>query len=978
MNADLVGKKIADRYLIQNRLGEGTFGVVYLATDEKIGRKVAIKIIRKDSQMTEAYTRFEREAQTLAKFNQPNIVPVHDFGEYEGAPYLVMAYIEGGTLGSHLREAYLYEKAIKLLVPVARALEYAHRNDIVHRDVKPGNILITSSGEPMLSDFGILKVLNMAGGTLGETNAGLGTAEYAAPEQWDNRITPQVDIYALGVILYELLTGRHPFTAENSSGMIFAHMNNPFPDPRMVIASIPDSIAEVVMKATQKKPEDRYASMDAMERAMEECLKARQSTDRKPVGKLTITFSLMSYQFQCGEDSARKSRSQPIDFEGEKWPQTIEQTVLSPSPQGSLKELGGVLYDRIFPKDVKDYLRGLAPNTYLSINTKDSHSDRIPWELFYDDTAQQFLCEKFATGRQYSRTVPLSTSSEPQRRHGKEFLFIAPVSEPGGTDSFLNWVGKSLQDCGIQSEFLQGSRADYMAVQRKIRHDFIGIHFAGRIGLTQTVRPGKRQKETEYALVLANNQLLTKSVLTTILKGRPFVMLDVLDIVKPQSTGELGVKWGEVVDGLANSFGLAGASAVISTRWGANRDKVSEFLELFYQETLYAISVGEALRLARSKFREQNPTDSTWAVFLLYGDPRVFLVEQKRQTKPKESISIPTEKLGPVSELDEPLDIVPPLETLPLFLGDNSNPLPEDKLNPNLFSRALFKMLSQGAQAEASLSGFDTIRTPHILLAMAGARGSLLEEIVQKMHSDSEQVFHAMHLVFAMPGGPYDNILHVDLTRSLLGDHTLQTLTAADELARREGQPIIQERHLLLALLAEKESIVSQGLHELDLESEQLLGIMNGETYKLRRYSLQQVLDIAAEEANRTGWDKIETPHLFIALTTLEYGCTRRAMWQQNMPPDVITESMRIAFTLAQTPSNPITNDDANIGARAHEVLDLAHREALQRGNPEVTDFEILSAIFMRADGTTPKLLEKIGITPSGILAYVEILNQSS
>ena len=184
---------------------------------------------------------------------------------------------------------------------------------------------------------------------------------------------------------------------------------------------------------------------------------------------------------------------------------------------------------------------------------------------------------------------------------------------------------------------------------------------------------------------------------------------------------------------------------------------------------------------------------------------------------------------------------------------------------------------------------------------------------------------------------------------------------------------------MLLALLADEEGIVVQGLREFDLESGQMVEILKGGTYKLRRYPRAQVLEMAAQEANRTGWDRIETPHLFVALTTLEYGCTRRALWQQNAYPDIVTELMRAA--LAQMvgsgePGTAVTSSEASIGPRAREVLELAEKEAQQRGRPEASDFEIIQSILMRGSSQTAKLLQSMGVDPAQVMAYAETLNQ--
>jgi serine/threonine protein kinase len=221
--ADLTGKDIG-RYHIIEALGQGGMAEVYKAYDARLMREVAIKVIRKEAIAAalheEMLKRFEREARSLARLSHPNIVKVYDFGEYNDSPYLVMEYLTGGTLKTKASGRVIsWSEAARLLAPVARALEYAHEEGVLHRDVKPANILLTRRDMPMLSDFGIARIMDTDVSTqLTGTNAGIGTPEYMAPEQWLGRPVAQTDIYALGVVLYELVTGRRPYIADTPRG----------------------------------------------------------------------------------------------------------------------------------------------------------------------------------------------------------------------------------------------------------------------------------------------------------------------------------------------------------------------------------------------------------------------------------------------------------------------------------------------------------------------------------------------------------------------------------------------------------------------------------------------------------------------------------------------------------------------------------------------------------------------------------------
>src|SRR5512143_2709172 len=207
----LIGQSIG-RYEILEQLGEGGMAMVYKARDTRLERFVAIKVIRIDqfapNLLDEILKRFEREAKALAMLSHPYIVPVHDYGELEGTPFLVMEYLPCGTLKDRPAGAMPWQQAVHTMLPIAQALAYAHEHNVIHRDIKPGNILLTEKGQPMLSDFGIAKILGNSG-TATLTGAGMtiGTPEYMAPEQWNGQTDARSDIYSLGVVLYELVTG---------------------------------------------------------------------------------------------------------------------------------------------------------------------------------------------------------------------------------------------------------------------------------------------------------------------------------------------------------------------------------------------------------------------------------------------------------------------------------------------------------------------------------------------------------------------------------------------------------------------------------------------------------------------------------------------------------------------------------------------------------------------------------------------------
>lgn len=269
----LIGQSFG-RYHILEQLGEGGMATVFKAYDTRLERDVAIKVIRRSAFPVEQHElvlkRFEREAKALAKLNHPNIVNVIDYGDYEEAPYLVMPFFPGGTLKQHLGKPIPWQEAIRLLLPIAHALQYAHEQGIIHRDVKPSNILITRSGEPMLSDFGIAKILEGGEVTaLTGTGVGVGTPEYMAPEQWTGQACVQSDVYSLGVVFYELVTGRKPFVADTPAAILLMQATEPLPRPSKYLPDLPEKVERILLKALARDPQDRYQTMGEFAAAIE-------------------------------------------------------------------------------------------------------------------------------------------------------------------------------------------------------------------------------------------------------------------------------------------------------------------------------------------------------------------------------------------------------------------------------------------------------------------------------------------------------------------------------------------------------------------------------------------------------------------------------------------------------------------------------------------------------------------------------------
>ncbi len=270
-------------YKILELLGEGGMATVYKAYDTHLEREVAIKIIRREAfppdQLDMILKRFEREAKALGRFSHPNIVNVIDYGEYEGSPYLVMVYLSGGTLKDRLVKPMPWREAVQLLIPIAHALEYIHEHNIINRDIKPSNILMTEKSQPMLTDFGLVKLFEGKETTsLTASGAGLGTPDYMAPEQWTGEATAQSDLYSLGVVLYEMITGHRPYTSDTPAGILLKQVSEPLPLPKQYIPDLPQNVESVLLKVLARKPEDRYPDMHTFAIELKDLLAGREVT----------------------------------------------------------------------------------------------------------------------------------------------------------------------------------------------------------------------------------------------------------------------------------------------------------------------------------------------------------------------------------------------------------------------------------------------------------------------------------------------------------------------------------------------------------------------------------------------------------------------------------------------------------------------------------------------------------------------------
>jgi photosystem II stability/assembly factor-like uncharacterized protein len=271
---DLIGKTIG-QYRIVEQIGLGGMATVFKAYQPSMDRYVALKVLSTHlAQDTNFIKRFQQEAKIIAKLEHLHILPVYDHGEQEGYLYLVMRFIEAGTLKDRLKQGPLsLGEAHRVVQQVGSALEYAHQLGVIHRDMKPSNILIDPQGDCYLTDFGIAKMVE---GTLGLTGSGIvGTPHYMAPEQSrSHTVDHRADIYAMGIVIYEMVTGQLPYDAETPFAVVMKHMTEPLPLPRTIRPDLPEAVERVILRALAKDPADRYQSMRDLVAAFDQAVQA--------------------------------------------------------------------------------------------------------------------------------------------------------------------------------------------------------------------------------------------------------------------------------------------------------------------------------------------------------------------------------------------------------------------------------------------------------------------------------------------------------------------------------------------------------------------------------------------------------------------------------------------------------------------------------------------------------------------------------
>ncbi|MEO1166813.1 MAG: protein kinase [Chloroflexota bacterium] len=270
--SELVGQNLG-QYHITEHIAKGGMATVYLARQQTISRDVAVKVLPRNFTHDDTFIeRFNREVEVIAQLQHPHILPVYDFGEHDDMPYIVMAYISGGTLNEQIASGSMsYERTLSITRQMAEALDFAHSRGIIHRDIKPGNVLLDDNGNIYLADFGLAKVTESAT----DITAGniIGTPAYMAPEQsGPGDESTRIDVYALGVLVYQMLAGELPYNADNPTQLIVAHLMQPIPSINEANPNLPEELQDVIDNALAKTPSERYATAGELYKALASAL----------------------------------------------------------------------------------------------------------------------------------------------------------------------------------------------------------------------------------------------------------------------------------------------------------------------------------------------------------------------------------------------------------------------------------------------------------------------------------------------------------------------------------------------------------------------------------------------------------------------------------------------------------------------------------------------------------------------------------
>lgn len=447
----LIGRTVRG-YTFQKQIGKGAFGVVYLAWQESIERSVAIKIILpKYANEPEFQQRFETEARLVASIEHPHIIPLYDYWQDDSGAYLVMRYAPEGTLRERLiqEKALAWTQARRIFEQIVEALEVAHDQGVVHRDIKPANILLDDRGNAYLTDFGIAWIAGNA-----DEQKVVGTMAYLAPELFQEGIpSPQTDLYALGIVLYEMLAGKHPFSGDMAK-IIFSHLKQPMPSILDIIPELPQIVDTLILRLTMKDPEDRYPSAVSILTDLENASKPDVQPTKATVSMLAKGRGLRQLSRQQGNTLEHRNRLSMIEAVYAYWIEGVLENLLS----------GYALLDvdlHLEPMVVESP----SGSSYLGDEEMQSIADQAEstLQLFEAYNGKLLILGEAGVGKS---TLMLSLARDLLQQASEDPEFPIPV-----VFNLSSWVGKKSLSEWMESELNEKYQVPQAVAHRWIAND---------------------------------------------------------------------------------------------------------------------------------------------------------------------------------------------------------------------------------------------------------------------------------------------------------------------------------------------------------------------------------------------------------------------------------------------------------------------------------------------------------------------------
>lgn len=643
------------RYRIVSELGRGGMGIVYKAHDPRIDRVVAIKTIRKDRYTGEesesrALARFEREARAAGKLTHPGIVTIYDVAEDGDELYLTMEFVEGVSLRSKMEQAqrFALAEAVHVLAQVCDALGYAHSRGVVHRDVKPDNILCLADGTVKLADFGIARLA-----TATATHTAIGTPRYMAPEQWRGAdVDGRTDLFAVGVMLHELLTGAGPFTARSTTQLMYVVLNDPPSLPTQIDPSLPKAVDTVVQRALCRDPSGRYRSGNEFARALEQLVGEAAAAAPAEAVRLTILRRGDVHFVDLAETGTLIPRSETRvdtafmeELAGEverlaagrvegRGAETLADTTGSAPTLGygsaggydeddrvsGLQAIGRLVYSHLLTEPAR---RKISASTggdlYLRLDEQLVH---VPWELCYD--GHEFLATKFRIGRQVitDRPIPQRSAASTSGSGQIEILLVTdPTETLGGARDECAAIEAQLATAPeVRVTRLAGKSVRKMVLLQALGRSTI-VHFAGH-----SIYDGDDPTRSGWVL---SDGVLTAGEMTKLDRLPQLVFSNSCHAGATVGWDGRSSYEGHAF-GIGSAFLLAGVPNYLGTFWVTHDEESALFARAFYQSMLRGAPIGESMQAARRRVVDQcGWNELTWASYMLYGDPAYRLPIRK-------------------------------------------------------------------------------------------------------------------------------------------------------------------------------------------------------------------------------------------------------------------------------------------------------------------------------------------------------------